>query len=126
MVKQRNIAVCIILTIITCGIYGIIWFISLTDDTRLVSGDNRLSGGKAFLLTIITCGIYSIYWAYQMGKALNQARVNRGLTPEDNSVLYLILSIFGLGIINYCLMQSELNNYADNNKNVVNTNNMGA
>ncbi len=126
MVKQRNIAVCIILTIITCGIYGIIWFISLTDDTRLVSGDNRLSGGKAFLLTIITCGIYSIYWAYQMGKALNQARVNRGLTPEDNSVLYLILSIFGLGIINYCLMQSELNNYADNNNNVVNTNNMGA
>ena len=29
MVKERNVVVCILLTIITCGIYGIIWFVSL-------------------------------------------------------------------------------------------------
>lgn len=115
VVKERNIAVCIILTIVTCGIYGLIWFISLTDDVRLVSGDDRLSGGKAVLLTLVTCGIYSIYWAYQMGKALNQASVKSGKTASDNSVLYLILQIIGLGIVGYCLMQSELNQYAKEN-----------
>lgn len=112
MVKERNIAVCVILSIVTCGIYGIIWFISLTDDARAVSGDDRLSGGKAFLLTLITCGIYSFYWAYQVGKAMNSAYVKQGKPAKDNSVLYLILNLLGLGIVNYCLIQSDLNNFA--------------
>lgn len=39
--RERNIAVAIILTIVTCGIYGIYWFIVLTDDARLASGDQQ-------------------------------------------------------------------------------------
>ena len=42
-IKERNIGVCILLTLVTCGIYGIFWFISLTDDMRVASGDDRLS-----------------------------------------------------------------------------------
>lgn len=49
MISRKNIVTCILLSFITCGIYGIIWFISLTDDVRIASGDERLSGGKAFL-----------------------------------------------------------------------------
>lgn len=109
-IKERNIAVCIILTIITCGIYGIVWFVSITDDMKYASGDQSLSGGMAFLLTLVTCGIYGIYWAYKMGKASAVAKANHGLQGEDNSVLYLILQIFGLGLINYCLIQNDLNN----------------
>ncbi len=113
MIKERNIAVCLILTIVTCGIYGIVWFISLTDDARFVSGDERLSGGKAFLFTLITCGIYGYYWAYQMGKVMSNAKAKQGeVVNEDNSVLYLILSILGLNIVNYCLIQSDLNSFA--------------
>lgn len=111
--RERNIAVAIILTIVTCGIYGIYWFIVLTDDARLASGDQQApSGGIAFLLTLITCGIYGIYWAYKMGKTLVMAKQKAELNAEDNSVLYLILQIFGLGIINYALMQNELNQLA--------------
>lgn len=108
--KERNIAVAIILTIVTCGIY---WFIVLTDDARLASGDQQApSGGIAFLLNLVTCGIYGIYWAYKMGKTLVMAKQKAGLNIEDNSVLYLILQIFSLGIINYALMQNELNQLA--------------
>lgn len=32
MVKERNIAVCVILTIITCGIYGLVWIASINDE----------------------------------------------------------------------------------------------
>lgn len=108
---QRNVAVSILLTILTCGIYGIFWFISLTDDVKHASDDDTMpSGGTAFLFTLITCGIYSIYWAYRMGKGVMQARENAGFkTVSDNSVLYLILQIFGFGIINYALIQNELN-----------------
>ena len=33
MIKERNIVLCILLSIITCGIYEIYWFCTLTDDT---------------------------------------------------------------------------------------------
>lgn len=79
---------------------------------RYVSGDQTLSGGKAFLFTLITCGIYSYYWVYKMAKASVVAKSNRGMYADDNSVLYVILQLFGLGIVNYCLIQNDLNSIA--------------
>ncbi|MCR5297346.1 MAG: DUF4234 domain-containing protein, partial [Clostridiales bacterium] len=32
--KNRNIVVCIILSIVTLGIYGIYWFIKMTDESN--------------------------------------------------------------------------------------------
>jgi len=112
MIKEKNIGICIILSIITCGIYGIIWYINLTDDAAYANDDHNFSGAKAFLLTIVTCGIYSFFWNYNMGKELYEAKTKRGMQASDNSVLYLILAIFGLSIVNYCLMQNELNDMA--------------
>ena len=113
MTRERNIAVSIILSIVTCGIYAIYWFVVVTDDARLASGDSQApSGGIAFLLTLVTCGIYGLYWAYKMGKTLAMAQQNNNLPVEDNSVLYLILQLVGLGIINYALMQNTLNQIA--------------
>ena len=113
-IQKKDIAICIILSIVTCGIYGIIWFVSLTDDVRIASEDQTLpSGGTAFLLTLVTCGIYGFYWAYRMGQAVNTARTKRGLAANDsNSILYLILQVFGLGIVTYCLIQNELNGFS--------------
>lgn len=67
---------------------------------------------KAFLFTLVTCGIYTFYWNYKMGKELYEAKTKKGLQASDNSILYLILSIIGLGIVNYCLIQSDLNDLA--------------
>lgn len=111
--KERNIAVSIILTIITCGIYGIYWFITLTDDAKSASGDeNFTSGGVAFLLTLVTCGLYGYYWAWKMGEVLAAAKNKNGLSGESQSVIYLVLQICGLGIVNYGIMQNELNEIA--------------
>ncbi len=111
MVK-RNIGLCIVLSIITCGIYGIYWFIVLADETNAVSGHTQdgTSGGIAFLLTLVTCGIYGIYWAYKQGEKLNEAKAMRNMPTDSNSgILYLVLELLGLGIIAYALMQNELN-----------------
>ena len=110
-IQQRNIALCIILSIITCGIYEIYWFICLTNDTNTAAGDYGTSGAMAFLLTIITCGIYGLYWAYKCGEKLDKAKTDRGMVSSNGGVLYLILFIFG-GIIAYPLIQNELNKMA--------------
>lgn len=113
MIERRNIAVCIVLTLVTCGIYGIYWIVCLTNDVNMVSGDvNGTSGGMVVLLTIVTCGIYGIYWAYKQGEKLDFTKNNRGIPSSNSGVLYLILQIFGFGIIAYALMQNELNKLA--------------
>lgn len=41
-IKKRNIAVAIILSIVTCGIYGIYWFICLVNELNTASGRPRI------------------------------------------------------------------------------------
>ncbi len=110
--QGRNIAVCIILSIVTCGIYGIYWFVVLTDEVNTASGHSQdgTSGVVSFLLTLITCGIYGLYWAYKLGEKICEAKASRNM-PSDSStgVIYLLLELFGLGIITYALAQNELN-----------------
>lgn len=109
MIKERNIVVQILLSIITCGIYGIYWFITLTDDVAEANSNPDFSGVKALVFTLITCGIYGIYWNYKIGKEMYEANQKHGIATSDNSILYLVLALFGFSIITYCLVQNELN-----------------
>lgn len=113
MVKNRNIALCIILSLVTCGLYALYWFVCLTNDTNQLAGEpDDTSGGMALLLTIITGGIYGLFWAYRRGDKVDKAKQNHGQPASNGGVLYLILYLFG-GIITYALIQSEINKFAD-------------
>lgn len=115
MIQERNIAVCIILSIVTCGIYAIYWMIVMNDDVNRAANDpNATSGGIVFLLSLVTCGIYGIYWCYKMGQQLDRAAQIRGTAPSNKGTILLVLCIFGLGIISYALIQDELNKFANN------------
>lgn len=111
MVQKRSVALCIVFSFITCGIYQLYWFITLANDVNTVSDSNDISGGVVFLLTLITCGIYGFYWAYRCGEKLDQAKQRRGIPASNGGILYLLLYLFG-GIIAYALIQNEVNNLA--------------
>jgi len=55
---------------------------------------------------VLTCGIYSFYWNYRMGQKIDSVK------NGSNAVLFLILSIFGLEIVNFCIAQSFINDQA--------------
>lgn len=111
--KQRSIAVCIILSIITCGIYGLYWLFCLAEDMKILSGNPALpSGGKLILLTLITCGIYGWYWLFKCGEAVDIAKNANGIPSSNTNILYLVLAIIGLAIIDYALMQDTINTFA--------------
>ena len=109
MIKERNIVVCIILTIVTCGIYGIYWMIALQNDSLKAAKEEGTSGGMVLLLTLVTCGIYGIYWAYTLGNRVDKIKGSNG----NSGLIFLLLSLFGLGIVNYCIAQSAVNTKAN-------------
>lgn len=113
MIEKRSIPVAIILYFVTCGIYGIYWFVKLSDDANTASNTYGTSGGMAVLLSLITCGIYGWYWAYKQGEKIDVAKRNRGIASDNSGILYLLLSIFGLSIVAWGLMQNELNQMAN-------------
>lgn len=113
-ITKRDVAIQIVLSVLTCGLYSFYWFIVMTDDTNKLADNKTASGGTALLYTLLTCGIYGLYWHYQNGKKLYEAGKKYNKEITDNSILYLVLSIFGLAIINYCLVQSDLNKFTTN------------
>ncbi len=113
-IPKRNIAIYFILSIVTCGIFGLYWFCTLNDDTNKISGHPEAMGGVAvLLLTILTCGIYSLFWMYNMGTRIDEAKAKRGLPGGNSGTLYLILTVFGLAWVAELLLQSELNKLAE-------------
>ena len=113
-IQKRNLALYIILTFVTCGLFGIYWFCTLNDDTNKVSGHpEEMRGIVALILTNVTCGIYGLIWSYNMGTRIDEAKTKRGMPGGNSGTLYLILALVGFGWIAEIILQSELNKLAE-------------
>lgn len=109
MVQSRSIGLAILLSFITCGIYGLYWMYKIFEETRIIRGDREGSAGLDLVLTIITCGIYGFYAVYQASKRLYEAELAQGNPyASDESVLILILYIF-VSIVSLAIIQSKIN-----------------
>ena len=80
---KRSVATVIILTIVTCGIYGWYWMYTTSNELQKESGQSQLS---------------------PMAILLN---ARRGIT-SDNNVLYIILGLF-IPIVLIGIVQNEIN-----------------
>ena len=114
-IAERSIVLAIIFSLITFGIYYIYWLYKLAEGWNEISEsqDQRpgTSPGLVVLFSILTCSIYTIYYWYKMGKQAADLQDPAGTYLEDNSIVCLLLSIFGFDIISAAIMQNELNNY---------------
>ena len=100
---NRGLLAVLLLSIVTLGIYAVYWIIVFQIELKKETGEG-FDGFAHFLMLIFTFGIYSIYWQYAAGKRLAKQGAN------DNSVVYLVLSLLGFSIINMLLMQDQANN----------------
>jgi len=105
--KQRNIVTAVILTIVTCGIYGIYWGIMLAKEAVSVKDP-----ADSAILEILLVLFLPFVGFFLTEKKFAEGCAARGIPHSDNSVLYLILGLVGLGIVNYCMMQNDLNKLA--------------
>lgn len=95
---DRSLIMYILLTIVTCGIYGY-WFIySIAQDVNeMCKNDGEKTGGLlAFiLLSFITCGIYAWVWYYKLGNRLAKNAPVYGMNFTENGTTVLMWQIFG-------------------------------
>ena len=115
MFEKRSIALYIVLSFITCGIFLLIWLINIVRDVHKLHGEDKSIVGEVLLMLFIP--FYSWYWMYNRGKQMYQDSVRLGGNLNDNSAIYLILSIFGLNFIAYALIQNDFNKFAIVNQN---------
>jgi hypothetical protein len=110
--QQKNIALYVVLSIVTCGIFGLYWYYTIATDIYNTNNNISTTPIVTLLLNIVTGSIYGVYVYYKWGQALKETCDEKGIPGEDRAVLYLVLSIFGLGIINMALIQSDINQMA--------------
>jgi hypothetical protein len=107
----KNIALCVVLSLVTCGLYNVYW-----QYTKILAVNDMLQREKyAFvpwlLLSLVTCGLYHFYHQYRLGEDI--AQVSRPDQKNDGLVA-LVLSILGLTIIVDAIQQSHINaHYGD-------------
>ena len=117
-VNKKDIVPSIIFSIITCGIYSLYWLYCLARDVNEVT-DHRedMSAGMVLLLTIVTCGLFQLYWMYKTGTKLDEASARMGRPSQNRGLLLILLSFFGLIIVAYAIIQSEVNDIIDSRYN---------
>jgi len=92
--ENRNIVKCILLTFITCGIYGIVWGVKLARDAVRVK--DVKDDGLVEILLVLFLPFVGFFLAE---RKLNEGCQACGIEHKDNSILYLVLGILGLGIV---------------------------
>lgn len=104
----RSPALVIIFSIITCGIYALVWIYMFANELKQYLEKPEINPGLDLILCII-CFPYLYYWAYKYGQLIKEAQKKANIEVEDNSVLYVIIAVLGFFIVDMAIMQSSVN-----------------
>lgn len=95
---DRGLLSYILLTIITCGIYGYYFIYKMAHDVNIAcEGDGESTSGLVafILLSWITCSIYAWFWYYKLGNRLAANGPRYGVVIQENGTTVLMWQIFG-------------------------------
>ena len=116
-IEKENIALNLILTILTCFIYSLVWNAKQMKCCNALRKKQTFNFWLWFFLSILTCGIYHVFYQYKMATEIIKFKKELKITVMDSlPILSVILTLFGLSIIVDCIHQSELNDILENTK----------
>ena len=96
--QNRSLAMYIILSILTLGIYSLYTFYSIAKDVNtMCEGDGEHTPGLLMLivLSLVTCGIYSFVWYYKLGNRLHTNGPKFGVNIQENGGTLLMWFVLG-------------------------------
>ena len=107
---RRSIVVGILVTLITCGIYGLYWQYKQMATLNAWMRRDEYSFWLWFFLSIITCGIFGIYYEYKMANGINKVQTGNDMVFDSNlPVICVLLAIFGIGIASLAIQKYQIN-----------------
>lgn len=105
-----GVALGIILSIVTCGLYNIYWNYLQFKAMNILLGREEYQFWKWLGLSILTCGIYHIYYEYKMGADIYAYMKGKGIEVNPNlHILGVVLAVLGLTVVVDAIYQHELN-----------------
>lgn len=128
LIPRREAVQVVVLTLVTCGIYGLYLLYRWAEEINVLSGTRRYNPVVVLVASILTCGIgamvFHIIFAFDVEKTTLRSGVPNRLANLGAIVISLLvggvlLSLVGVpaslatGPVAYWLVQAELNKLAD-------------
>ena len=108
MLENKSVATVIILTIVTCGIYGWVWLYKTADSLENQGQTGGMGAGVILVLSILLGSIGFLLFGMYADQNLNAIKARIGYPTADNKVIYMILG-FIFPIILIGMVQNEIN-----------------
>lgn len=103
---KESILVNVGLWILSGSIFGLIWrYLILSSVNKFSEIKNK---NLHFILSILVLPYYGVL-SYKLNKRIVKEFKSKGVNCVDLSVLYLIIGLFGLGVVSSIIMQYHLN-----------------
>jgi lipopolysaccharide export system protein LptC len=119
MLKTREPLIVILLSIVTCGIYGIVWMFMMNNEIKQLSPNRNNDVDTIWLVLGILCGFIYYYVWYKWDKQLADITAYKNIRYNSNFVLWIILSVFvGIGFfVMLFQVQDTMNEAINSNDN---------
>jgi hypothetical protein len=114
IITERNSALVVVLTLVTCGAYGLYWVFKTSDELKQATGDSTINPALDLLLSLVTCGLWSWYVQFRDAQIAHRFVSTRDASHKDQSQMILILNVATFvvgvtGLLAMFLTQEELN-----------------
>lgn len=97
-IKERSFLAYVFLTIITFGIYPIVYWTKISNEVNvLCEGDGKktMKYVYAWFLAIITFGIFGIVWEHQLANRLKENAARYNLNFSESGALVTVYNTIG-------------------------------
>lgn len=111
--EKRDPVMVLVLTLVTCGIYGIYEIYKVSSEMRDALGRQDINPTLDVVLGLFTCGLYFIYLSYRYPQLLLEMQDRVRLPRNDISLISIILAVCGLSMVSIFMIQTELNKIWD-------------
>ncbi len=100
---QRGLIKYILLSFLTCGIYGVVVLSRLIDEINIAAsshdGQRTPSAVEAGVYTALTLGIYSFIWNHKFARRIGDELARRGIGYGFGASSYWLWNVLGMLII---------------------------
>ncbi len=108
--EYEDITACVIISVMTFGLYQLIWLSRICKKIRLLAGENKACGKEIAKIALIP--FYLLYWMRKNGKKISVEAKKLNIHLPDNGAFYVLFTLCGLSVFAVAMMQKDFNRIA--------------